>query len=104
MATLLFVSQSCTKNYTVSVYGVVTDSETKKPLEGALVTCENKFMETGADGYYELNDITAIPLPFEGKKVELLVVASSYGYHEKGVTLTISSDVKKEVNFELKKW
>jgi len=110
MAALLFVSQSCVKEYTVSVYGVVTDFETKAPLEKAVVSVisgsgsigSTGFMETKADGVYELTGITIYP---KDENWLLINAIGPFGYYTGDLKVSdFSSDERREVNIELKKW
>ena len=96
---LFFVAYSCNKERTASVYGVVSDSETHKPLEGVTVTISSSsdWIKTESDGYYEFNDLDLRIWK------EHIISAIYMGYVSKDVTITLSSNDRKEVNIEMEK-
>jgi len=97
---LFFVAFSCSKERTAAVYGVVTDSETHQPIEGVTVTVSStsEWVTTESDGYYEFNDLDLRLWD------EHIISAMYIGYISKDVTITLSSNDRKEVNIEMKKY
>ena len=97
---LLVVAVSCNKERTASVYGVVSDSETHKPLEGVVVTISSssEWIKTESDGYFEFND-------FDIRGWDTHIISAIYmRYVTKEVTVTLSANDRKEVNIEMKKY
>ena len=75
-----------------TIYGVVTDSDTGKPIEGAVVKAKCKSAgkrktKTGVSGYYELNGLEDGVWKLENKakryeKVKAMVIVTGGGRYE----------------------
>jgi hypothetical protein len=96
---LALAYSGCTKDETsiyAMLYGVVIDSATTEPIDGASVVLSpgGKTKTTGNDGRYEFSDLDAAQYTLSVQKT---------GYQTNRKTVTAVADEKTEANIPLTK-
>jgi hypothetical protein len=92
---LIAVCNSCSKterNLFATLYGAVTDHETGEPIANASVVLSpgGKTKTTGADGYYEFNDL-------DPTQYTITVQKTGYQTNRKTVTAVVSESVEANI-------
>lgn len=88
---------SCEREQKSSIYGIVTDYETREPLKNAMIVLfpSSQTTLTGTDGYYKFENLDAL------SSYSLEAQANGYKRDRRMVQLTSGKTI--EVSFALRK-